>query len=121
MLRRSIVATLLTSCLLACSAENELVGVWKATAADMSFADGRIPADQMDEVMQVYLEENAPAFDLNSDGTARVFGGGHPCNGTWTSNENIVEVQCPGSFIQLERNANTLTTLPDRTFTFERQ
>lgn len=105
----------------ACSAENDFVGVWEAVSVDMSFAEGQIPADQMDEAMQMILDENAPAFDLNADGTARVFGGSTRCNGKWSVDENIINVECPDDFIMLEINGNQLITLPDRTFTFERQ
>lgn len=104
-----------------CDSGNDLVGVWRATSADMSFAEGRIPPDKMDEVMREILETQAPAFDINSDGTARVFGGGTTCNGSWSEENNIVNIKCPGSFVKLERNGDRLTTLPDRTFTFELQ
>ena len=104
------------------SAENDLVGIWKATSVDMSFAEGRIPADKMDEAAREMIEKSAPAFDLNSDGTARVFGGVSKCSGTWSVQGNIVNVRCTDdSIIQLEKTGKKLVTLPDRTFTFEVQ
>jgi len=111
----------IAACLAGCSNESDLVGIWKATSADMSFAEGRTPSERMDEAMRAFLEESAPAFDLNSDGTARIFGGGIKCDGSWSVDENIITVECPSRFVKLERNGNQLTTLPDRTFTFERQ
>jgi hypothetical protein len=105
----------------ACSAENDYVGVWKATSVDMSFAEGKIPPEKLDEAMQAIIEQNAPAFDLNADGSARVFGGGVKCDGSWSAEANILNVQCTDKFIKLEINGDQLTTLPDRTFTFERQ
>ena len=105
----------------ACSTENSLVGIWKATSVDMSFAEGRIPPEKMEEAKASILRDRTPAFDLNSDGTARVFGGGKKCNGKWSVQDNIVSVECTNDFIRLEKNGNRLTTLPDRTFTFERQ
>ena len=104
-----------------CSSESEFVGIWKATSADMSFAKGIIPPEKMDEAMQDMLTTRAPAFDLNADGTARVFGGGVKCSGTWSVDNNILNVKCPDNFIKLEINGSKITTLPDRTFTFERQ
>ncbi len=115
------VCVFITACLAGCNSESDLIGIWKATSADMSFAVGRIPPEKMEEAMQMMLKERAPAFDLNSDGTARVFGGGKKCSGTWSVDKNIVNVSCPNKFIKLERNGNQLTTLPTRTFTFERQ
>ncbi|WDE00338.1 hypothetical protein [Thalassomonas actiniarum] len=117
-----IVITILVTVLLAsCSNEGDLVGVWKASSADMSFAEGRIPPEKMEKAMQKFLRESASAFDLNLDGTARIFSGNIKCNGSWSVNKNIVNVRCPDSFIKLEKNGKKLTTLPDRTFTFERQ
>jgi len=100
---------------------SNLVGIWKATSVDMSFAEGRIPPEKMNEARQAMLEESAPAFDINLDGTARVFGGGIKCNGGWSVKNNIVNIKCPDNFIKLELSGGRLTTLPDRTFTFERQ
>lgn len=108
-------------CLAGCSGESDLVGIWKATSVNMSFAQGRIPAEKMDEAAKMFMAENAPAFDLNSDGSARVFGGNIKCNGVWSVENDIVNVECPDNYIKLERSGNQLTTLPDKTFTFERQ
>lgn len=104
-----------------CSAESDLVGIWMATSVDMSFAQGRIPPENMDEARRDILENNAPAYDLNADGTARVFGGSKKCNGRWSIQNNLITIKCPDVFLKLEKNGNKLTTLPDRTFTFERQ
>jgi len=105
----------------ACSAENDYVGVWKVTSVNMSFAEGQLSPEQMDRATQIIIEESAPAFDLNSDGAARIFGGGMKCDGRWSVEENILNVRCPDEFIKLEINGDQLTTLPDRAFTFERQ
>lgn len=127
-MRRIFLATIVAGLFLSgCSAkrdpaaERELIGSWKATSVDMSFAEGKIPEDKMGEAERAVLEENAPAFDLNTDGSARVFGGFPPCNGRWSLTKNILKVTCPNSFIRLERVGNRLTTLPDKTFTFTRQ
>ena len=107
--------------LVGCNSKSELVGVWKAVSVDMSFAEGKIPRENWDDAANYMLQNNAPGFDLNSDGGARIFGGGGECNGTWSFKENIVSIQCPGSFLKLEKSGNQLTTLPDRSFTLERQ
>jgi hypothetical protein len=117
----SVIGIIFAAFPVGCSSESDVVGIWKATSIDMSFAQGRIPPEKMEEAAQMMLREKAPVFDLNSDGSARVFGGGAKCSGTWSVEENVVNVNCPKRFIQLERNGKQLTTLPDRTFTFERQ
>lgn len=104
-----------------CNSKSELVGVWQAVSVDMSFAEGKIPRKEWDDAANYMLQNNnAPAFDLNSDGSARIFGRGE-CNGIWSFKENIVSIQCPGSFLKLEKSGNQLITLPNRSFTLERQ
>jgi len=112
---------LITLFLAGCSGENDLVGTWKATTVDMKFAKGRIPPGKMKGLEEKMLRENSPRFELNADKSARVHGGGINCKGSWSVKDNIISVQCPNKFIKLEKNRNQLTTLPDRTFTFERQ
>ena len=108
--------------LVGCNSKSELVGVYKAVSVDMSFAEGKIPREEWNDAANYMLQNDAPAFDLNSDGSARKFGGGdRECNGTWSFKENIVSIQCPDGFLKLEKSGNQLITLPDRTFTFERQ
>jgi hypothetical protein len=117
-----VAGALLVLLLTGCSGKSELVGFWKATSVDMSFAEGRIPPEKMEFAAEMALKEDAPSFDLNSDGSARVFGGGRPaCSGSWSVENNIVNVECSSSFLKLERKGSKLTTLPDRTFTFEKQ
>lgn len=107
--------------LVGCNSKSEFVGVWKAVAADMSFAEGKIPREEWDDTANYMLQNNAPAFDLNSDGSARIFGGGVECNGTWSFKEKIISIQCPDSFLKLEKSGNQLITLPNQSFTLERQ
>ncbi len=97
-----------------CGQDDGLVGVWKATSASM---EGQIPP----EVLQTFLKEKAPSFDLNSDKSARIFGLQMNYDGNWKIDNKIVHVECPQKYLKLEFNGRTLTTLPDRTFTFERQ
>lgn len=117
------VATFLMAVCAACSGESEYTGVWKATSVDMSFAEGKIPPENMDAARAEILGQHGPAFDLNSDGSARVFGGGVKCSGTWFLKENVLHVECPNDngYLMLEIAENKLITLPDRTFTLERQ
>lgn len=103
------------------SGEPSLVGVWQAISVDMSFAEGRIPPERMEEAGREFISTNAPSFDLNSDGTARVFGGTLQCDGRWSIENDIVLVECPENYIRLGFDGRTLTSLPDRTFVFERQ
>jgi hypothetical protein len=95
----------------------QLFGFWKTTSIDNSFAEGRPFPDRMDES----LNNIAPSFDLNSDESARIFIGGNRCTGTWKLYNNIVDVECPGYLIQLERKGETLITLPNREFILEKQ
>ena len=106
-----------------CNGESQFVGLWKATSMDMSFAKGRIPSEELDEAMHEMLTTNAPVFDLSADGTAQVFGGGVMNSGSWSVDEdkNIIDVKCSDSYMKLEINGAKITTLPDRTYTFERQ
>lgn len=105
-----------------CNSKSELVGVWQAVSVDMSFAEGKIPREEWDDAANYMLQNNAPGFELNSDGSARKFDVvGGECNGIWSFKENIVSIQCPGSFLKLEKSGNQLITLPDRSFTLERQ
>lgn len=123
MIHRTWIISFVIFCviLVACNSKNELVGVWKAVSVDMPFAEGKIPREEWDDLANYVLQNYAPGFDLNSDGGARIFGGGGECNGTWSFKENIVSIQCPDSFVDLEKSGNQLINLPDRTFTFERQ
>ena len=111
---RNCIVLLMLVCIAGCSQDSELVGVWKATSTNIG--DGVPP-----EAVQKFMEKNAPAFDLNSDKSARVFSGGITCDGHWSVRDEIVHVECPDDYIKLEINGNTLITLPDRSFIFERQ
>ena len=62
--------------LIGCDSKNEISGVWKAVSINMSFAKGKIPRENWDDAANYMLQNNAPAFDLNSDGSARIFGSG---------------------------------------------
>ncbi len=117
---QSLAALLLFFILISgCGQDNGLVGVWKATSAVMEGAP--------QEAIQAFLRDKAPAFDLNSDKTAHIFGGETigggrtSCDGSWKIENEIVKVKCPQHYLELEFNGRTLTTLPDKTFTFERQ
>ena len=90
--------------LVACNSKSELVGVWYGK-----------------EGFSPLLGDITPAFNLNSDGSARIFQYGVEYNGTWSFKENIVIIQYSGKFLKLEKSGNQLTTLPNRSFTFERR
>lgn len=102
-------------------AESRFVGVWKAIDVDMSFAKGKIPAERMNDAKEDILRNKAPAFDLNSDGSARVFGGGVKCDGQWSVEDQTIHVKCPNKYIRLLIWEQFLVTLPDRTFLFSKQ
>ena len=107
--------------LVACNYKSELVGTWKAVSVDMSFAEGKIPRENWNDAANYMLQNNAPGFKLNSNGSAGIFDGDGECNGTWSFKGNIVSIQCPSSSLKLEKSGNQLITLPDRSFTLERQ
>lgn len=116
------VALVLTLMLVGQSYANELAGVWRATSVDMSFAAGRIAPENIEDARQFFLKEKAPGFDLNANGTAQIFRpGGDSCSGSWSIESNIVTIKCSNSFMRLEKKDDKLTSLPDRSFTFEKR
>lgn len=114
----SIILVILSS---ASYAESRFVGVWKAIDVDMSFAEGKIPPELMNDAKQDILRNRAPAFDLNADGSARVFGGGVKCDGQWSIENQTILVKCSDQYIRLLIWEQYLVTLPDKTFLFSRQ
>lgn len=109
--------------LAACDSRSAVVGSWRATSVDMSFAAGKIPPEKMEETGREFLRANAPRFELRADGRATISGGGarSDCEGTWTETTTSVDVQCADHSMQLEKVGTKLVTLPDRTFSFELQ
>ena len=102
-------------------AHRNLVGSWKVTFVDLSFAVGKIPSEKMGEAKRHLEEIVAPAFTLKPDGSALVTDSSTNSIGNWFVENNSVHIETSGKFLKLEINGDTLTTLPDRTFTFIRR
>ncbi len=94
--------------------DGRFVGTWKAVSADMG---DKVPP----EVTRRFLKENPLSFELKSVGSARIIEGDKTLRGVWTADGSVVEIDCPGKFLKLHYDGRTLTTLPDKTFVFERQ
>ena len=75
----------------------------------------------MDEAKRDILENDTPAFVLNLDGNASIVRRRTKYRGSWSVENEEISIECPGNYLRLERIGDKLATLPDRTFTFERQ
>jgi hypothetical protein len=109
---RDLALVLVLGTLAACG-KNSVEGTWKATGFSMG---GQVP----DKAAQDILLAMAPTFELKSDSSAQVSGAGADCKGTWKLENTTLKVECDGQTLEFEHKDGKLTTMPDRTLTFER-
>lgn len=104
--------------------DNDYCGIWRVVAVNRF---SRVPAEtgsaEFQRTTQQWMEHSPLQLWLNPNHTAHVVGGGDDWTGHWHISEaGLVRIEDRyGRFLELAHEGRTLTTLPEKTFVFERE